>query len=960
MKIIFKRCLVLISLIFILILTLGLVSASNNINQINDMNCSVYEDYSENIITADLNSNSNELNSDFAYGDSDSEEILDEPSQKLKTGSDNSDFKDIQNLIDNAKENDVIELSGTYTGDSLIVVNKSLTLKSSSSATLDGEFLNELMAINAPNVILDNINFINANYTGLSVNNNYVTIQNCNFDGCINGELGCALIIHGNNVNVLNSNFTNNVANKSSCHHTDGAAIYLIGNDCQIDNCSFINNWGYNFETSSSGGAIWIKGNNIVINNSYFFNNSATAEVGWTFHGEEITYLADGYGGAAFLVGKNVKIINSLFDSSLSHAQGGALYYKSAYDCSIINSTFLNSFSVGEGGVIYLGQNIDGLMIDSCNFINNTADGLDGVLVKYTDLGSVLYASKFAENVVITNSSLLNNKGTSAVYFLGNNLNISNSIIENNNLSTAVIYMNGSMNDNFWSKNFDSADEFKNDCFIIRDNESQVPDTWFNLVCDGLDSLKAKGVYDYNMSFVLKDASLDNHASKISLTNNLPNYHINLKNSAKNKINPNELVIVDNQADFTYDYIESAKDSIDVYDDYNNLILSKKVLSGITYINDSGNDTKDLQDAIDSASSGSLISLSNKTYVLDTILINKDIHISGEENTTVMLSNSSDYIFKISNCSAANYSDYGIAISNINFILDNGDIVALAEAVNGSGSLSIDVASIKITDNSFTSREGVVRESITILELDSQRAVLAPTRNISISNNSLEIGMNPFDFNVKSVINGSDVRVDVGGNLASKKASQIICKDMVTKAIASNVDSRSGEYFNVSLKDSQGKPLQNKFVQIGFNGAVYNRTTNESGELRLQINLAYKGVYTFAISYLGDDECNGSFEVAKITVNPQSPILMANNAKYKVSSTKTLSASFKSMKGSPISGKTIKFTVDGKTYSGKTNSNGIASVKVSLNKKGTYKFTAKFAGDNTFAAVTKSAKVVIS
>lgn len=957
MKIIFKHSLVLISFIFVLILTMGLVSASNNINQIHDMNCSVYEDYNENIITEDLNLNSNGINSDFAYGDS--EETIDEPSQKLKTDNGKFDFKDIQNLIDNAKENDVIELSGTYTGDSLIVVNKSLTLKSSSSATLDGEFLNELMAVNAPNVVLDNINFINANYTGLSVNSNNVTIQNCNFDSCINGELGCALIIHGNNVNVLNSNFTDNVANKSSCHHTDGAAIYLMGDNCKIDNCSFINNWGYNFETSSSGGAIWLKGNDILINNSYFYNNSATAEVGWTLHGEEITYLADGYGGAIFLVGKNLKIINSLFDSSLSHAQGGALYYKSAYDCSIVNSTFINSFSVGEGGVIYLGQNIDGLKIDSCNFINNTADGLDGVLVKYTDLGSVLYASKFTQNVIITNSSLLNNKGTSAVYFLGNTLNISNSIM-NNNLSTAVIYMNGSMNDNFWSGNFDSADEFNNSGFIIQNNESQVPDTWFNLACDGLDSLSTKGSYDYNLSFVLKDASLDN-ASKLSSTNNLlPDYRINLKNSANNKINPNEVLIVNNKADFTYDYTESAKDSIDIYDDYGNLILSKKVTSGITYINDSGNDTKDLQDAIDGASSGSLILLSNKTYVLDTILINKDIHISGEENTTVMLSNSSDYIFKIANSSVANYSDYGIAISNINFILDNGDIVALAEAVNGSGSLSIDLASIKITDNSFTSLEGVVRESITILELESQRAVLAPTRNISIFNNAFEIGMNPFDFIVKSVINGSDVRVDVGGNLASKKVSQIICKDMVTKAIASNADPRSGEYFNVGLKDSQGNPLQNKFVQIGFNGAVYNRTTNESGELRLQINLAYKGVYTFAISFLGDDECNGSFEVAKITVNPQEPILKVNNVKYKVSSSKTLSASFKSMKGSPVSGKTIKFTVDGKTYSGKTNSNGVASVKVSLNKKGTYNFTAKFAGDNTFAAVTKSAKVVIS
>ena len=49
----------------------------------------------------------------------------------------------------------------------------------------------------------------------------------------------------------------------------------------------------------------------------------------------------------------------------------------------------------------------------------------------------------------------------------------------------------------------------------------------------------------------------------------------------------------------------------------------------------------------------------------------------------------------------------------------------------------------------------------------------------------------------------------------------------------------------------------------------------------------------------------------------------------------------------------------GKTYAAKTNSKGIATVKVKLNKKKTYKFTAKFRGDDTFKSVVAKGKVVV-
>ena len=155
-------------------------------------------------------------------------------------------------------------------------------------------------------------------------------------------------------------------------------------------------------------------------------------------------------------------------------------------------------------------------------------------------------------------------------------------------------------------------------------------------------------------------------------------------------------------------------------------------------------------------------------------------------------------------------------------------------------------------------------------------------------------------------------------------------------------------------------------MEIGFNGVVYpyekdGIITDEDGYAKLQINLGYKGVYTFAICFLGDYEYNASFVVVKITVDTQKPTLTVPNKPYAASAkTKTLTATFKSEKGNPIADKWITFTVNGKTYKGKTDANGLAKVNVSLNTKGTYSIVAKFAGDSTYTAISKTAKLTIN
>ena len=184
--------------------------------------------------------------------------------------------------------------------------------------------------------------------------------------------------------------------------------------------------------------------------------------------------------------------------------------------------------------------------------------------------------------------------------------------------------------------------------------------------------------------------------------------------------------------------------------------------------------------------------------------------------------------------------------------------------------------------------------------------------------------------------------------------TSIVYSDMKTKTVDTAVDGKVGEYFKIQLKDASGKALAKKSVLIAFNGNTYERFTDENGIVKFQINVKKAGSYKISADYKGDNIYGASHITAKITVSKQTAKLTAKKQTFKVKAKKkTVKATFKSAKGNAIKGKVIKFTVKGKTYSAKTNKNGVASANVKLTKKGTYKVTVKFAGDSTYNKVTK-------
>ena len=191
-----------------------------------------------------------------------------------------------------------------------------------------------------------------------------------------------------------------------------------------------------------------------------------------------------------------------------------------------------------------------------------------------------------------------------------------------------------------------------------------------------------------------------------------------------------------------------------------------------------------------------------------------------------------------------------------------------------------------------------------------------------------------------------------------KQKTKIISTKLTTTSVVLKSD--KGSYFKAYLKDGNNKPLAGKKVQVKLNGKTYNLTSDKNGLVKLYVKLAKSGTYKVSMSFKGDDKYIKSSSSNSIKVNPKKAVLSVPVKKFKASSkSKVLTATLKDKNKKAVKGKKLIFTINGKKYTAKTNSKGIAKVKVKLSKKKTYKFSVKFNGDKYYYKVTKTSKCII-
>lgn len=131
---------------------------------------------------------------------------------------------------------------------------------------------------------------------------------------------------------------------------------------------------------------------------------------------------------------------------------------------------------------------------------------------------------------------------------------------------------------------------------------------------------------------------------------------------------------------------------------------------------------------------------------------------------------------------------------------------------------------------------------------------------------------------------------------------------------------KNGNY-TVQLNKQHDKPAgAGEVVTFNINGILYNRKTNSSGQAKLNINLP-PGNYTVTADYNGDKVSN------TIVVNP---VITASDLTKVYGSPDPFVAKLVDGNGTPSSGKTVTFNINGVIYAKTTDSEGLAKLNIAL------------------------------
>ena len=215
-------------------------------------------------------------------------------------------FTDLKNLIDAANPEDTINLDDDYINDGSITdgitISKEITLDGNGHK-IDANCKSGLFQLNADNIILKNIEFLNASHEAITVSGSNCKIINCNFNNC-------------------------SPINSSSDYGIGGGVVSM--NSGSIVNCSFIN-CVHDIQKTISGGVLSVRNSDVI--NCRFFN---------------CTYGCDlVYGGAIYL--SKSRIINCSFSycgDACNIIYGGAINGEgSVINCTFSNCTIDSSYS---------------------------------------------------------------------------------------------------------------------------------------------------------------------------------------------------------------------------------------------------------------------------------------------------------------------------------------------------------------------------------------------------------------------------------------------------------------------------------------------------------------------------------------------------------------------------------------------------------------------------------------
>ena len=778
--------------------------------------------------------------------------------------------------------------------------------------------------LNNGKLVVDNSAFEDnaANYYGGAIFNwDDLQVTNSAFDGndilvrniraMDNVDHGGAAIYNWKNgkLDISKSNFTNNIKNYKNGDRLVGA-VATIG-DATISDSYFVNNSGrWGGALSVMGGEFSIATNFIDIDGTKFVNNSAL------------------YGGAMFVWGSNYSISNSVFDNNSAFGKGnmtpndnngGALVVTQGnipISGTIINSNFTNN-KAQYGGAAWINEGT--VDISNSNFINNTATveaGAIGFEPAYTKITATVYGTNFINNTAGVDGG--------AIYSSGD-LRISDSDFDNNKAQKAdIIYsnINGllSINGNNYSN--------------YTENKAPI----INLA--GIETISSDGGVIITV--------LDNKTVNVCYGD---------------VVTLHAIITVDGVLVANQDLSFSVYNGEDVVVCKANSLLNGSYVA--TYkINDVINKTVSIvYDGPEVHINTGILNVSKANPDLTVGALNitvgdlEIITVTGPKDATGLITltlNGIDYILPIYNGEAKFYFQdlaYG----------------------------TYDVSASYSGDNHY-----VAAENSTVFKVDKVLANLnIHVEDITFGENGLVIITLPSDIDGSIVtvnVNGKVYPVTVENGFAKLPLRELNAGDYTISAVFAGNDKYLPGVSNALLTVSKADPALNVLISdvgydgvfninvaltgvdaIGLNGNVIVTVNNKDYSVNIVngkgtavgVKLA-AGTYDFTAAWAGNDNYNAVGDSGKFSVAKVDSIIDVAVSDIKVGEDAVISVKLLSdATGS------VTVTVNGKDYT-ETVVNGVANVKVTDLKAGTYDVAVKYSGDNNYNAAVATSSFTVS
>ena len=206
------------------------------------------------------------------------------------------------------------------------------------------------------------------------------------------------------------------------------------------------------------------------------------------------------------------------------------------------------------------------------------------------------------------------------------------------------------------------------------------------------------------------------------------------------------------------------------------------------------------------------------------------------------------------------------------------------------------------------------------------------------------------------------------GTYQSSSSSLNIVVNQINDKVATEITGynltsvyNEGKYITITLKDDLGNMMGNMPLSIDFNGKTRSYRTDGNGQVKLSSESLVPNSYVVKISFAGDDKYQSSSFSVNLVVKKANAYLFASKKKFNAkTSVKKYKVTLKNNKNAAMKKVKVYLKVKGKTYVVKTNKKGQAIFKLKkLTRKGTYKATITYRGDNCYNGVVKKAKIKV-